>query len=227
MHVLAVDTTSRWSSVALIQDGEVCGEMRLREEGGGHSTTLVPAIESLLKGLGRRPSDIDAFAVALGPGSFTGVRVGISTVQGLALGSGRPVVGMTSLEILAAKMQGASEALAPMVDAYRDQVFIAVFDAQLRVQVAPAALAPEAAVDALPQGAALLGDGARRYQELIAARRPDVRFPDRSLFLAATLGRLAGPKLARGESSDAAALRPVYLRAPDIRPARPQAVGRG
>jgi tRNA threonylcarbamoyladenosine biosynthesis protein TsaB len=225
MYLLAVDTTSRWGSVALLHQGEVCGEVRLREEGGGHSTTVFPGIEHLLKSLGRRPSDIEGFAVAVGPGSFTGVRVGISTVQGLVLGSGRPVIGVTSLEALAAKMQDAADALVPMVDAYRDQVFAAVYDAELSQQREPAAIAPEDWLDVLPRGAALLGDGARRYRDRLAARRPDLVFPPRSLFLAATIGRLAQVRLARGQGIDAFALHPLYLRGADIRPSHPQPTG--
>src|SRR5688572_11244741 len=98
MHLLAIDTTTRWGSVALLRDGEVRGEVRFVEDGGGHSRTVLPAVELLLRAAGLAPPDVEAYAVALGPGSFTGVRVGISTVQGLVLGSGRPALGLSSLE---------------------------------------------------------------------------------------------------------------------------------
>ena len=223
MNLLAVDTTSRYGSVALLTGGELRGEVRLVES-GAHSRTLFPAIELLLRVAGLAPGDVDAYAAAVGPGSFTGVRIGVSTVQGLALASGRPVLGLTSLEALAGRMQGAAGALVAMVDAYRDQVYVAVYDgADLRERVAPVAVTPEAWLADAPAGAAFLGDGALKYREQIRALRPDAVFPDKSLFLASTIARLAAPRLARGEGHEAAALRPVYLRAPDIRPAAPAA----
>jgi len=224
MNLLAVDTTSRFSSVALLTDGELRSETRL-VEGGAPSRNLFPAIESVLKLAGMQPADVDAYAAAVGPGSFTGVRVGISTVQGLALASGRPVLGLTSLEALAGRMRGAADTLVAMVDAYREQVYVAVYDADLQELVAPMAASPQGWIAKAPASAAFLGDGALKYAETIRALRPDAVFPDKSLFLAATVGRLAFPKLARGEGGDASTLRPVYLRAPDIRPS-PEAAPR-
>ena len=227
MFLLAIDTTTSRGSVALLQDEEVRGEVRFVEE-GGHSRTLFPAVETVLRLAARPPADVDAYAVAVGPGSFTGVRIGISTVQGLALGSGRPVLGITSLEALAARLIGTSEALVAVMDAYRDQVFVAAYDPELRPTRAPEAVAPDGPwLDELPPRPALLGDGARRYRDAMHARRPDAVFPERSLFLAGTLGRLAAPRLARGEGIDAAALRPSYLRSPDIRLPKPHSAGPG
>lgn len=224
MFLLAVDTTTRWGSVALLRDGEVRGEVRFVEEGGGHSRTVLPAVEALLRFAGVAPGQMEAFAVALGPGSFTGVRVGVSTVQGLALGSGRPALGLSTLEALAAKMRGRSHTLVPMVDAYRDQVYAAVYDEALQEKRPAEAVAPEAWLRDLPPGAAFLGDGATRYHETIRAHHPQALFPDRTVFLAAAVGRLAAPRLAAGEGVEAAALRPLYLRPPDARlPSRPAA----
>ena len=227
MHLLAIDTTTRDGSVALLKDGELRGEVRVVEDGGGHSRTILPAVDGLLRLHGLTPGQLDAFAVALGPGSFTGVRVGISTIQGLALGSGRPALGLTSLEALAAKMSGASHTRVAMVDAYRDQVYAAVFDAEGRTLREPEAIAPDAWLKDLHAGAAFAGSGATRYRDLIRSVQPDAVFPGCSSFLAAALGRLAAPRLARGEGGEAALLRPVYLRAPDARlPSPPAAAAR-
>jgi tRNA threonylcarbamoyladenosine biosynthesis protein TsaB len=218
MRLLAVDTTTRWAGAALLDGGDVRGEVRLRED-GGHSATVLPAVEALLGFLGLVPSDIDVFAAAVGPGSFTGVRVGVSTVQGLALAAGRPCVGVSTLEALAAKMRGASATLVPLVDAYReDQVFAARYDGDLVEQEAPACVVPRDLLDRLPAGAAFLGDGALRHRGLIRERRPDAVFPERSLFLAAAVGLVAERRFAAGAAVEAAALRPLYLRAADIRP---------
>jgi tRNA threonylcarbamoyladenosine biosynthesis protein TsaB len=220
MWVLAVDTATPWGSVALLDGEELAGEVRLREE--FHSRTVFGAIEYLLRARAVRPADVEAYVVTVGPGSFTGVRVGLSTVQGLALASGRPCLGFPTLLGLAARMQGEADILVPVMDAYRDQVFAAVYGADLEVLREPAAMEPASLVEALPPGRiAFLGDGVARYRERLAQARPDAVYPTRSFFLAGTLGRLAAPRLLRGEGGKAASLRPLYLRAPQIRVSPP------
>jgi len=220
MRLLSVDTTTRWGSVALLRDADVLGEVRLYEE-GGHSRSLFTAIECLLRATGLTPLDVDAYAVAIGPGSFTGVRVGLSAIKGLALGSPRPCLGLTSLLGLAARMRGSADTLVPMIDAFRDQVFSAFYDRELRPLQEPRSEAPEERLRELRGGVAFLGDGAIRYRDRILGVCPAAVFSSRSLFVAADLGRLAAAQFAAGGGVPAAALKPVYLRAPDIRP--PQA----
>jgi tRNA threonylcarbamoyladenosine biosynthesis protein TsaB len=218
MRILSIDTTSPWGSVALVRDAEVLGEVRLREE--THSQAVFVAIDLLLRMLGLAPLDVDAYAVATGPGSFTGVRVGVSAVQGLALASERPCLGLTSLQGLAAKMRHEAALLVPMVDAYREQVYAAVYDPQLSLRQEPHVADPDVLAAAMPEGAAFLGDGSLRYRERILAACPGALFPERSLFLAAILGCIAAPRLAAGEGFSASELRPFYLRPPTIGKAR-------
>src|SRR6185436_15915330 len=101
---------------------------------------------------------------------FTGLRIGISSIQGLALGHARPCVGISTLDVLAARARGLGSAIAAVMDARR-----------------------------APPGAAYIGGGALRYREAILAQDARAVFPERSLFLAGTLARLAAPRLARGE----------------------------
>jgi tRNA threonylcarbamoyladenosine biosynthesis protein TsaB len=202
------------------EDDSVCGEVRLASP-EGHSRRLLPAVDFLLQSLGLRPGDIDAFAVTTGPGSFTGLRVGLSTVQGLALGAGRPCLGLSALDVLAARVAGAAPALVALMDAYRGEVYGGVYDAEGRPSAPASVERPEALVARMPEAAAFVGDGAQRHRELIASLRPRAVFPVRSLFLAGTLGRLAAPRLQRGEGVAPAALRPLYLREPAIRKPAP------
>src|SRR2546423_923590 len=109
MKVLAVDTTSARESVALAVDGAVVGEVRLRTA-DAHSRRVLPAIAFLVESAGLAPRDLEGYAVVVGPGSFTGVRVGISTVQGLALAAGRPCLGLSTLDVLAATIRGEAPA---------------------------------------------------------------------------------------------------------------------
>jgi tRNA threonylcarbamoyladenosine biosynthesis protein TsaB len=216
MKVLAVDTTTERESVALVAEGAVLGEVRLRIV-DSHSVRLLPAVEFLLSSVGLAPRDVEGYAVTTGPGSFTGLRVGLSTVQGLALASGRPCLGVSSLDVLAARIRGAAPTLVAWVDAYRDQVYGRVYDAEGRPLAPPAAARPDEALGGLPAGAAFIGDGAARYRDVIVKALPDAVFPVRSLFLAGALGLLAEPRLEAGEGVAPQALRPLYMRDADVR----------
>ena len=206
-----MDTTTERGSVAVVSGGEVLGEVRLRS-GMGHSRRLMPAIAFLLEGLELEAPEVEGYAVAAGPGSFTGLRVGLSCVQGLALASGRPCLGLCTLDVLAARIAGAAPTLVAAMDAYRGEVYACVFEADGTRRGEPVTALPGEAFAGVPAGAAFIGDGASRYREDIRAAVPDARFPSRSTFLAGTLGLLAEPVLAAGGGVAPAGLRPLYLR---------------
>ena len=181
--------------MAVVSDGEVLGEVRLRA-GMGHSKRLMPAIAFLLDGLGMAAAEVEGYAVAAGPGSFTGLRVGLSCVQGLALGSGRPCLGLCTLDVLAARIAGAAPTLVAAMDAYRGEVYAGVYASDGTRRGEPVTAPPELAFAGLPAGTAFMGDGAERYRDAILATVPDARFPARTAFLAGTLGRMAERLLA-------------------------------
>lgn len=219
--VLAVDTTSARESVALVEGGEVRGEVRLRTS-DGHSQRLLPAIEFLLRAGGLRAADVEGFAVAVGPGSFTGLRVGLSTVQGLALAAGRPCLGLSALDALAALVVGEAPTLVALVDGARaEQVFGALYDAEARLLHEPRAETIDALLTRVSGPAVFVGDGAVRHRDAIRARHPEARFAKGELYLAGMLGRMAEPRLAAGEGVPPGALRPLYLRAAEIRKSAP------
>jgi tRNA threonylcarbamoyladenosine biosynthesis protein TsaB len=218
LRVIAVDTSSERASVALVEGRALRGEVRLVT--ALPSVAVLPAIEFLLHAAGLGPADVDGFAVTLGPGSFTGVRVGLSTVQGLALGSGRPCAGLSTLDVLAAGIAGEADALVALVDAFREEVFVGRYDRQARPLAPPTREAPDAALADLPPGAVVTGDGARRHERAIRGLHPGVRLVEQP-FLAATLGLAAVERLEAGQGVAASALRPQYLRDADIRPSKP------
>jgi tRNA threonylcarbamoyladenosine biosynthesis protein TsaB len=218
MKVLAIDTTSERESVALADGPTLLAEVRLRS-GVVPSRRILPAVAYVLDAARTLPAEVEGYAVAVGPGSFTGIRVGLSTVQGLALAAGRPCLGLSTLDILAALAAGEAETVVPMIDAARSgHVFAAVYDGEGRTREAPQAALPQDVADRVTGPAVFLGDGADRYKAEILARRPAALFRPRSLYLAAVLARLAEPRLAAGEGIAPGALRPLYLRPPDIRP---------
>jgi tRNA threonylcarbamoyladenosine biosynthesis protein TsaB len=206
-----VDTTTERGSVAVVSGGEVLGEVRLRT-GMGHSRRLMPAVAFLLEGLGLAAGDVEGYAVAAGPGSFTGLRVGLSCVQGLALASARPCLGLCTLDVLAARIAGAAPTLVAAMDAYRGEVYACAFGPDGTRRGAPVTALPGEAFAGLPAGTAFIGDGAQRYRAEILAAVADARFPSRSAFLAGTLGLMAEPILAIGGGITPAELRPLYLR---------------
>jgi tRNA threonylcarbamoyl adenosine modification protein YeaZ len=220
MRVLALDTTTAAGSVALVRGGRVEGEVRLASA-ASHSARLLPAVRFLLTSLELRPDDVEGYAVATGPGSFTGMRVGIATVQGLALAAPRPCVGLVALDVLAARIRGTAAELVGLMDAAHRELFGARYDREGRLLGGHRVGALEDLLEGVSGGAAFLGDAVGPNRERIREACPGALFPDRSLFLAGTLGRLAEGRLKAGEGISAAGLRPLYLREAAIRQARP------
>src|SRR5262249_49790136 len=153
----------------------------------------------LLDGLGLAAPGLGGFAVAVGPGSFTGLRVGIATIQGLALGAGLPCVGIPALDVLGERGRGAALHVVALMDAYRGEGFGAVADAGARLVGERRVASPDAFLAGVPPEAAFLGDGVAKHREQIAAACSGARFVDRSLFLAGTLARLGVRRIGAGE----------------------------
>ena len=220
MRVLAVDTTTARGSLAIVAEEGLLAEARV-VSAAGHSRWILPAVDALLRGLGVEPDELDAFAVTTGPGSFTGLRVGLSSVQGLAIASGRPCVGLSVLDTLAWAASGAAERIVTAMDAFRGEVYWALYDRRAS-PCGDARLGElEEALEAAPAGAAFVGDVVAAQRPRIEGRIAGALFPELDLHLAATLGRAALARMAAGKTTAASALRPLYLRAADIRPSRP------
>ena len=130
MRILAIESSACAASVALVEDGRLLAQ-NLQHAGLTHSRTLLPMLHGLLDGLGLKVADVDKIAVAHGPGSFTGIRIGVATAKGLAWAAERPLVGVSSLEAMAhqAKHLGPG-LLCPAMDARRGQVYNALFRAE-------------------------------------------------------------------------------------------------
>lgn len=126
MRVLAVDTATETGSVAVVLDGVVLAEIAARVS-SLHGETLMPHIERALASAGFGPTDIDLLAVGSGPGSFTGVRIGVATVKGLAIALGRPVASVRSSRVIARAAFGAVRVVA--IDAKKNEVFASAFQA--------------------------------------------------------------------------------------------------
>jgi tRNA threonylcarbamoyl adenosine modification protein YeaZ len=192
MLTLGFDTATSVATSALVDDGEVLGERVSRAQ------TLLEDVDALLRQGGAHPRDLDALAIGIGPGSFTGVRIGLAVARGLALSLEVQGAGVSTLDVLAA----GAEAALPVIDARRREVFTLVGGE-------PAVLAP-AELD-VSAGRTCVGDGALRYRSLLEAKGAvvppddDERHLPRARFHVALAGAL-GP---------VDAIEPLYLRVPD------------
>lgn len=217
MRVLAVDTTSQRASVAVADESGPLAETRVVCE-GGHSRWLLPATDALLRGLGIGAAEIELFAVTSGPGSFTGLRVGLGTVQGLALASRRPCLGVSTLDVVAHGAVPGTGPIVALLDAFRSEVFWAVYDGDGRLRGERSVGPLDATLASAPSGSAFVGGAVLAHREEILTAVAGARFPETSGFLAVTLARMAlGRALEAGPPS---ALQPVYLRGAGVGPAR-------
>jgi len=216
--LLAVETSGAGPSVALFRGAELVAERRARAGRPG-SEMLLPAIDSLLSAAGLRVADLEAFAVGAGPGSFTGLRVGIATVKGLAFGSGTPVAGVGTLAALALRAPRTRDPVVAVLDARRGEVYAASFrrdGEELEPTDLPEGLyTPADLASRLPSRCLLVGDGVAVCGEsLRAALGPGVRLvpPPRGRPRAREIGALGLRLLARGQGVSAADLVPRYVR---------------
>jgi tRNA threonylcarbamoyladenosine biosynthesis protein TsaB len=215
MLILSLDTTTRAGSCALLGDGGV-----LREQTGDASRDqaerLPRELETLLEREAISLQGIDAFAVATGPGSFTSLRVGIATMQGLAMATGKPLIGVSAFDALAFLADAGVE-VATWIDAWRGEVFAAMYHDGVAAGdsvVAP----PDVLLDAMAGRTTLFtGDGAALYEIRIRERLGEhARFTSPvAPPLAAAVARLAARAFQAGERPLPHAIRPIYVRRSD------------
>jgi tRNA threonylcarbamoyladenosine biosynthesis protein TsaB len=213
-----VDTASRTEALALAHGDWVVSRLSCRTR-KGHSAVLLPAIHRHLQRQGWSVKDLDAFGVVAGPGSFTGIRVGIATILGLARAAERPVFGYGSLYVRSLALQGADDPVVPILDARKGEVYAAAYQGG-EERIAPRAVDPEALASSLArtfpdQTVLACGGGARLYRTLFGGHLGS-RF-----VIAAGAGDAPGVgamaldlvrRLRRGEQPPAGVLEPIYLR---------------
>ncbi len=219
--VLAVESATSRLSVALLR-GETLLAEGSPDDVGHHAQRILPLVDAVLAEAGCGASDPDAFAVSIGPGSFTSLRVGLATVKGLALGSGRPVVAVPTLEALAfgTLSWGSPLPRVPVLDARRGEAYAAVFDVddgELSGRVPDGLFSPAQLAAVLPECCLLVGEGAAIFGpelqalagagvELPASLRPDALAPR-----AESVARLALVRLRAHHVTDPF-LAPRYIR---------------
>jgi len=220
MNLLCFDTSSPDASIAVLRDKEIVLEYNFSSS-GDLSAMMVPNLEFLLRALGMKAAEFDLFGVAVGPGLFTGIRVGLATLKGLDFAAGKPVVGVNTLEALASKYAETSQTVVPMIDARRGEVYIGGYGfeaGEMREKFAPRLLRIEDAVPLLApfRDLVFIGSGAENHADLVRRLFPGGRLLYRSNFLASEIGRIALRRFREGRFlTDLQQLLPVYIRRPD------------
>ena len=219
MLILAFETTAKAGSVALLEDGKLLAES-YQNTGLTHSQTLMVMAEDMLKAAGKTIGDVSAVAVAEGPGSFTGVRIGVAAAKGLSWGGELPCYGVSTLEAMAKTLGAYQGYVCPVMDARRSQVYNALFYVNRGVMerqsedraIALSDLAEE--LKALEEPIFLVGDGSNLTFNTLQADIPNLVLPPehRMHQRASGVALLAAEKIAAGETGDGAALTPNYLR---------------
>jgi tRNA threonylcarbamoyladenosine biosynthesis protein TsaB len=220
MKILAIETSTMLGGVAVMDDEKgLISESRSTVK-AGHSGRLMPEIDGVLKRVSLTLSDIDALAVTTGPGSFTGLRVGLSTVKGLSYSTGIPVVAVPTLEAFAWNFPNCAHPVCPMLDARKKEVYAGIFDTSAN---AIARIMEEASIKPVElasrlqeyEKVMLIGEGAVLYKDVFIDK-----LGDRALFAPghlmapspAAAAELALGKALKGEFTDPETLSPFYIR---------------
>lgn len=219
MLILAFETSAKAGSVALLEDDKLLGETYCNT-GLTHSQTLMPMAEELLKTCGFTPKDVQAVAVAAGPGSFTGIRIGVAAAKGFAWGGELPCYGVSTLEAMALQQGLWRGYILAVMDARRQQVYTALFRVQEGILER---VCPDRAISIeelgkeirnLSEPVFLVGDGSILCYNALKETAPHLVLPPehRMHQRAAGVGLAALRAIAAGETGDGAALAPNYLR---------------
>jgi tRNA threonylcarbamoyladenosine biosynthesis protein TsaB len=220
MKILALDTATDSCSVAATDDMALSAELTIQKN-QTHSKHLMELIHSVLEIAGFGVADLDGLAVTIGPGSFTGLRIGISTIKGLAHALDKPVVGISTLKALAWQCGQTSYLIYPLLDARKDEVYGATyrFNADQLIQKTSArAMIPEAVVEDIKSPCLFIGTGARLYrQSIIAAAGSLAHFvPDgQNVIRASSVAFLSMPRFEANDTDGVAGLVPNYIRKSD------------
>ncbi len=239
MIVLAVDSSSKVATVALMKDEKLLGEITLNDK-KQHSVILMTIIQELLKNNNLSVDDIDGYVVSKGPGSFTGLRIGMATIKGLSFGSSKPYVSISSLDALALSVSNFDGLICPIMDALRNSVYTSLYSGQsnftndrnelenpniksdlpvtLEKLLDYSALDVDELIEIIKtknEKVIFIGDGVDKYKDYLIDNCPNCYFPPNHLNLvrASSLGELGSILLKNGDFDDPNSA-PFYLKKP-------------
>ncbi len=220
MKILGINTSTKFCNLGLIEDEDVLIEYTINGLKKKHSSILVPAIRDLLKTMGLKMEEINGIAISIGPGSFTGLRIGLCVAKGLCYARSLPLLGVTTLDAMAFPLKEIPYLICPVLESKKDEIYDVLFrggDSLHRVmdykcediQSLLIRLAP------LKEKIIFLGDGIKKYRDIIKEKiGKDALFIDSQLNLpvATSIAFLGLDKLKKGEEDDISTITPFYLR---------------
>ena len=222
MKILAVDTSSGSCSVAVIENSNLLAEI-IKADGETHSRHLMDMIKKVLELSGLILFDIDGFAVTKGPGSFTGLRIGISSVKGLAAATGKPLAGISTLDALAAQVSPTPYIVCSLIDARKGEVYSSRYrfiDGLIQKVTMEEAFLPVKSADGIGEPCLFIGDGASLYRDIIEKKLGNLaRFlpPLFNVIRASTVAFMSLKKFENKDTVDAALFAPHYIRKSDVK----------
>lgn len=220
MYILGIETSTRTGSVAVVSEDSVIAQYSLNIE-VTHSERLMSTVDRVLKDTGLVIADIDGYAVAIGPGSFTGLRIGLAAVKGLALVTGRPVAAVPTLKALAGNLPYSAYPVCPMLDARKKEVYAATYrfeGADMAQIMAEAVLSLSLLSERISEKTLFTGEASHLFREDI-----EKIFGDRALFApvssilpsAATVAGIGLNMIKSGKKTAPDSLTPMYIRRPE------------
>lgn len=225
MIVLGIDTATRRASVALARGGKVAA-LVLLEGGSGRARDLLARLDEMLAGAGLRPADLEGIAVTVGPGSFTGVRIGMATAKGLAYSLDVPLAGLSTLECLARAalpLAGDAARLCAVLEAGKGEVYAAIFRREgsgLSRETEDRSFRPGDLLRETPAGTILVGDAVATVRLAAEERGATIRGIEPQPVLAGAVALWGGTSLGPGAGYAPGAVRPNYVRPSDAEKAR-------
>ncbi len=226
MKLLGIETSTRAGSVAIVDGEEIIAEYTLNIK-ETHTSRLMPMIDHIFKNAHLTVREMDAVAVSLGPGSFTGLRIGLATAKGLCLALRKPLVGISTLNAFARNICWTSHLICPLLDARKGEVYAALYRYQapiasqgLQKLTGDLVLPPDELLSKIDAPTIFLGDALQGCRDLIEKRLKDKASfvpPYLNLPRAANVAILGLRKLEAGEKTDLQKIEPIYVRRPEAR----------
>ena len=220
MKIFALDTATQSCSVAIIEDGALLAELTVVNR-QTHSRHILDLTNTICRKVNLKPSDMDGFAVSIGPGSFTGLRIGISTVKGLAFSFKRPIVGVSSLDALAWQSAQIGFLICPLLDARKKEVYACRYrfdDNGLKKAGAEMVASPAEAVQDIREPSMFVGNAVMLYREQISAalgKLAHYAASGQHTIRASSIAWLSMPSFCRKQTDNVASLVPQYVRKSD------------
>lgn len=221
MKILAIDTATPTCSVAICDQDRLLCEINVGKV-ETHSRHLMSMIQRALDWSGASFDQIDGFAVTRGPGSFTGLRIGISAVKGFCLGLNRPLVGLSSLDVLAAQSDREDCLICAMIDGRRQEVYTSRYrkkNGRIQKVMADQAMDPKSAMADICEPCLFVGNGSLLYRDVILDGIGDMALwpmPHQHVIRASTVAWMSLDRFESRNTDDPASFAPIYIRRPDI-----------